>query len=60
MDKTSEKVNKYLSMNAIKGMLDSSLPEKKGTSSYKASDKELYENIYHWDPYLRQFIRTKR
>ena len=60
MSTSAEKINKYLGMNAIKMRPISSLPERKGPSSYKVSDEELYENVFHWDPYLRQFIRTKR
>ncbi len=60
MSKNLHKENKYLRINAVKEMKRSSLSQKKETSFHKVSDQELAENIYHWDPYLRQFIRTKR
>ena len=60
MSETAKKENKYLRINAVKESVRSLLSEKEGASSHKVSGKELAEKIYHWDPYLRQFIRTKR
>ncbi len=56
---TNKKVNKYLLMNSVKGLLSSSTPDKKKISTYKVSDKALQDNIYRWDPSIRQLIRFK-
>ena len=60
MNKSVEKINKYLSINAVKGLLSPPFSDKKITSSPKISDKALVKDIYSWDPTVRQFIILKR
>lgn len=60
MSKTTEKLNKYLSVNMIKDALSSSLSVRKRPPSFAVSDKELTESIFRCDPYIRQFIRVNR
>ncbi len=55
-----KKANEYLSMNSVKSLSNSSLSDRKRSASYKVSDKELAEDIYRWDPAVRQFIRVRR
>ena len=60
MNKEREKLNKYLSVNAVRRSAISSFPEKKREVLVKVSDKELAEKVFYWDPSVRQFIRVGR
>lgn len=60
MNQNSETLNKYFGLNSVRSELNPSLPDKKKKTSFKVSDKELAENMFYWDPSIRQFIRVRR
>jgi hypothetical protein len=60
MNLTSEKSKKDLAENFIESSKTRSLSDQKRELSYKVSDRELYENMYYWDPSIYRFIRVGR
>ena len=60
MNQPKEKLNKYFRVKPEKEVWKSSYLDKKKGISYKVSDKELAENLFYWDPTIRQFIRSRR
>jgi hypothetical protein len=57
MNQEDEELDKYFTVNSVKGSKNAYLFDKKRTEPFRVSDKELAEGIYFWDPVLRQFIK---
>lgn len=59
MNQTYKEVNKYLSLNSVKEVVNLSLSDKKRKIYCECCVEPLVEEAYLWDPEVRRFKKSK-